>query len=212
MTITDEDNDENTHNNSAPVNLSYSVPWNNRLASISEMKISKENLTDSAKLLYVTHNDNKSFLQDMQNIEFEHIFNKLKTETSKTYKIENKLLYKNVDNNYKLMLPNQIALDFFKQCHSNNLHPIPKDLKRYMQSFWYHKYNEKIAKQECLVCQLTPQLRPKSFQGGHRSFDKSIQPNQILMVNTFHLKTSNAHLLIGVAADNASLYVQGRIL
>ena len=78
------------------------------------MKISKENLSNLAKLLYVTHNDNKSFLQDMQNIEFEHIFNKLKTETSKTYKIENKLLYKNVNNNYKLMLPNQIALDFFK--------------------------------------------------------------------------------------------------
>ena len=87
------------------------------------------------------------------------------------------------------MLPNQIALDFFKQCHSNNLHLIPKDLKQYMQSFWYDKYNEKIAKQECLVCQLTPELRPKAFQGGHRSFDKSIWPNQILMVNTFHLKT-----------------------
>ena len=63
------------------------------------MKISKENLSNLAKLLYVTHNDNKSFLQDMQNIELEHIFNKLKTKTSKTYKIENKLLYKNVNNN-----------------------------------------------------------------------------------------------------------------
>ena len=94
MTITDDNNDDNTHNTSAPVNLSYSVPWNNRLASISEMKINKENLTNLAKLLYVTHNDNKSFLQDMQNIEFEHIFNKLKTETSKTYMIKDNLLYK----------------------------------------------------------------------------------------------------------------------
>ena len=34
MTITDDNNDDNTHNTSAPVNLSYSVPWNNRLASI----------------------------------------------------------------------------------------------------------------------------------------------------------------------------------
>ena len=58
MTITDDNNDDNTHNTSAPVNLSYSVPWNNRLASISEMKISKENLTNLAKLLYVTHDDN----------------------------------------------------------------------------------------------------------------------------------------------------------
>ena len=212
MTITDDNNDDNTHNTSAPVNLSYSVPWNNRLASISEMKINKENLTNLAKLLYVTHNDNKSFLQDMQNIEFEHIFNKLKTETSKTYMIKDKLLYKNIDNNYKLMLPNQIALDFFKQCHSNNLHILPKDLKNYMQTFWYDKYNAKIAKQECLVCQITPNLRPKHFKGGDRSFEKSIRPNQMLMIDTFHLKTSNTNLLIGVAVDYASLYVQGRIL
>merc|ERR1712082_254300 len=32
------------------------------------------------------------------------------------------------------------------------------------------------------------------------------------MVDTFHLKTSKAHLLIGVAVDYASLYVQGRVL
>ena len=126
----------------------------------------------------------------MQNIEFKHIFNKLKTETSKTYKIENKLLYKYVNNNYKLMLPNQIALDFFKQCHSNNLHILPNDLENYMQTFWYDKYNAKIAKQECLVCQITPNLRPKHFKGGDRSFEKSIRPNQMLMIDTFHLKTS----------------------
>ena len=101
-------NTDHTDPNSTAINVSYSVPWNNRLASISEMKISKENLNNLAKLLYVTHNDNKSFLQDMQNIEFEHIFNKLKTETSKRYKIEKGLLYKNVNNNYKLMLPHQI--------------------------------------------------------------------------------------------------------
>ena len=100
----------------------------------------------------------------MQNIEFEHIFNKLKTETSKMYKIEKGLLYKNVNNSYKLMLPHQISLDFFKQCHSNNLHMLPKDLENYMQTFWYDKYNEKIAKQECLVCQITPNLRPKHFK------------------------------------------------
>ena len=141
LTITDENNDENPHNNSTTINLSYSVPWNNKLASISDVKISKENLNNLAKLLYVTHNDDKSFLQDMQNIEFKHIFNKLKTETSKIYKIENKLLYKNVNNNYKLMLPHQISPDFFKQCHSNNLHILPKDLEKYMQSFWYDKYN-----------------------------------------------------------------------
>ena len=63
-------------------------------------------------ILYVNHNDNKSFLQDMQNIEFEHFFNKLKTKTSKMYKIEKGLLYKNVDNTYKLMIPHQISLDF----------------------------------------------------------------------------------------------------
>merc|ERR1712081_52104 len=60
--------------------------------------------------------------------------------------INGKLLYKNIDNNYKLMLPNQIALDFFKQCHSNNLHILPKDLENYMQTFWYDKYNAKIAR------------------------------------------------------------------
>ena len=74
LTITDEDEDSNQNNNSTAINLSYSVPWNNKLASISEMKISKENLSNLAKLLYVTHNDNKSFLQDMQKIEFKHIF------------------------------------------------------------------------------------------------------------------------------------------
>ena len=104
LTIIDTNDDEdNPHNNSTAINLSYSVPWNNKLASISDMKISKENLSNLAKLLYVTHNDNKSFLQDMQNIEFEHIFNKLKTSTSKMYKIEKGLLYKNVDNTYKLL-------------------------------------------------------------------------------------------------------------
>merc|ERR1711954_637473 len=82
LTITDENNDENPHNNSSTINLSYSVPWNNKLASISDVKIIKENLNNLAKLLYITHNDNKSFLQDMQDIEFEHIFNKLKTKTS----------------------------------------------------------------------------------------------------------------------------------
>merc|ERR1712115_479074 len=157
LTLIDDDNNTNTHDTPAIVNLTYSVPWNNKLASISDIKVSKENLNNLAKLLYVTHNDNKSFLQDMQNIEFEHIFNKLKTETSKTYMIKDKLLYKNIDNNYKLMLPNQIALDFFKHCHSNNLHVLPKDLENYMQTFWYDKYNEKIARQECLVCQITPQ-------------------------------------------------------
>merc|ERR1712243_82596 len=81
-----------------------------------------------------------------------------------------------------------------------------------MHSFHYDKYNEIMAKQQCLVCQLTPELRPKAFQGGHRSFDKSIRPNQMLMVDTFHLKTSKKNLLIGVAVDYASLYVQGRIL
>ena len=110
------------------------------------------------------------------------------------------------------MLPNQIALDFFKQCHSNNLHRIPTDLQQYMQSFWYDKNNEQMAKQQCLICQLTPELRPRAFQGGHRSFDKSIRPNQMLMVDTFQLKTSNVNLLIGVAVDYASLYVQGRVL
>merc|ERR1711954_120549 len=94
LTITDEDNDEDPHNNSATVYLSYSVPWNNKLASISDMKISKENLNNLAELLYVTHNDNKSFLQGMQNIEFEHNFNKLKRQTSKMYKMEKGLLYK----------------------------------------------------------------------------------------------------------------------
>ena len=34
----------------------------------------------------------------------------------------------------------------------------------------------------------------------------------MLMVDTFHLKTSNANLLIGVAVDYASLYVHGRVL
>ena len=38
LTITDEDNDEDLHNNPATVNLSYSVPWNNRLSSISDIK------------------------------------------------------------------------------------------------------------------------------------------------------------------------------
>merc|ERR1712081_85916 len=126
-------NADHTNPNSTAINVSYSVPWNNRLASISEMKISKENLNNLAKLLYVTHNDNKSFLQDMQNIEFEYIFNKLKTVTSKTYMIKDNLLYKHINKKYKLILPNQIALDFFKQCHSNNLHCIPIDLKQYMQ-------------------------------------------------------------------------------
>ena len=110
------------------------------------------------------------------------------------------------------MLPNQIALDFFKQCHSNNLHRIPTDLLQYMHSFHYDKYNEIMAKQQCLVCQLTPELRPKAFQGGPRSFDRSIRPNQMLMVDTFHLKTSTTSLLVGVAVDYASLFVQGRIL
>merc|ERR1712082_602708 len=32
------------------------------------------------------------------------------------------------------------------------------------------------------------------------------------MIDTFHLKTSNANLLIGVAVDYASLYVQGKVL
>merc|ERR1711954_66026 len=212
LTITDKDSNENTHDTPATVNLSYSVPWNNRLASISDIKVSKENLNNLARLLYVTHNNNKSFLQDMQNIEFEHIFTKLKTQTSKTYVIKDNLLYKYIDNKCKLMLPNQIALDFFKQCHSNNLHRIPTDLQQYMHSFYYDKNNEHMAKQQCLVCQLTPELRPRAFQGGPRSFDKSIRPNQMLMVDTFHIKTSTKNLLVGVAVDYASLYVQGRIL
>ena len=64
----------------------------------------------------------------MQHIEFEHIFNKLKTDTSKMYKIEKGLLYKNVNNRNKLMLPHQISLDFFKQCPTNNLHILSKDV------------------------------------------------------------------------------------
>merc|ERR1711954_510258 len=136
-------------------------------ASISDLKLNREHLHNLAKLLYVTHNDNKSFLQDMQNIEFKHIFDKLKTQNSKTYVIKDNLLY---------------------------------------------KYNEIMAKQQCLVCQLTPELRPKAFQGGPRSFDRSIRPNQMLMVDTFHLKTSTTSLLVGVAVDYASLFVQGRIL
>ena len=78
LTIMDTDDDNSNQNkdintdhtnpNSTAINVSYSVPWNNRLASISEIKISKENLSNLAKLLYVTYNDNKSFLQDMQNI------------------------------------------------------------------------------------------------------------------------------------------------
>ena len=65
---------------------------------------------------------------------------------------------------------------------------LPKDLENYMQTFWYDKYNEKIARQECLICQITPQLRPKPFKGGDRSFKKSIQPNQMIMIDTFHFK------------------------
>merc|ERR1712081_78976 len=212
LTLTDDDDNTNTHNTSDTVNLTYSVPWNNKLASISQLKLNRENLHNLAKLLYVTHNDNKSFLQDMQNIEFKHIFDKLKMQNSKTYVIKDNLLYKYIDHKYKLMLPNQIALDFFKQCHSNNLHRIPTDLLQYMHSFHYDKYNEIMAKQQCLVCQLTPELRPKAFQGGPRSFDRSIRPNQMLMVDTFHLKTSTTSLLVGVAVDYASLFVQGRIL
>merc|ERR1711954_279301 len=34
LTITDEDEDSNQNNNSTAINLSYSVPWNNKLASI----------------------------------------------------------------------------------------------------------------------------------------------------------------------------------
>ena len=81
-----------------------------------------------------------------------------------------------------------------------------------MQTFRYGKYNEKITRQECLICQITPQVQLNPFKGGERSFERSIQPNQTLMIDTFHLKTSHAHLLIGVAVDYASLYVQGRIL
>merc|ERR1711954_172955 len=55
-------------------------------------------------------------------------------------------------------------------------------------------------------------LRPIHFKGGDRSFEKSIRPNQMLMIDTFHLKTSNTSLLIGVAVDYASLYFQARLL
>merc|ERR1712115_307064 len=114
LTLTDDDDNTITHNTSDTVNLTYSVPWNNKLASIQDLKLNREHLHNLAKLLYVTHNDNKSFLQDMQNIEFKHIFDKLKTQNSKTYVIKDNLLYKYIDHKCKLMLPNQIALDFFQ--------------------------------------------------------------------------------------------------
>ena len=75
LTIMDTDDDrsnqsrdintDHTDPNSTAINVSYSVPWNNRLGSISERKRSKGNLNNLALLLYVTHNDDKSFLQDM---------------------------------------------------------------------------------------------------------------------------------------------------
>ena len=87
------------------------------------------------------------------------------------------------------MLPHQISLDFFKQCHTNNLHILPKELKNYLQIFWYDKYNKKIARQECLICQITPQLHPKPFKRGERSFERSIRPKETLMIN--HISSQN---------------------
>ena len=65
LTILETNNDINNQNtdidtshtdpNSTAINLGYSVPWENRLASIAEVKISKENLNNLNSQITICH-------------------------------------------------------------------------------------------------------------------------------------------------------------
>ena len=154
--------------------------------------------------------DKKLFLQS-QKCSFPKVFEKVMNKKTSLYELRDGLLYKKIQNNFKLMLPGILIKNTFLRFHNKDLHDFDSYiLQKLRENFALPSNSEQIrreAKTLCTVCQVNAPSQPKVLHGNKRLLTENATPGLVYFCDICHLNVNKEKYYVLLIVDTASSYV-----